>query len=67
MHEIIKRDRVIVNASPAPQSKRVAGRGAGNAPAGGSTARVIQEEGRVVAVEITCACGDKTLLELDYE
>lgn len=63
MHEIIKRDRVVLNDSPAERKKR----SVGSAPTGGASARVIQEEGRVVGVEITCACGDKTLLELDYE
>ena len=29
-------------------------------------ARLIEQHGRAVAVEVTCACGRKTYLELDY-
>ena len=29
-------------------------------------ARLIEQNGRAVAVEVTCACGRKTYLELDY-
>ncbi len=62
--KIIKRDRVRMNRAPATPAER---RAAAAAQGHQTSARVIQENGRVVAVELTCACGDKTLLELDHD
>ncbi len=52
-------DKVSVRPTAAgvarPESKR---------PASG--ARILRVDGRAHAIEVTCACGRKTVLELDY-
>ena len=67
MRQVIKRDQVQVEgaraaALPARPAKAPA------APASGPCTRVraLRVEGRVRAVEITCSCGEASLVELDY-
>lgn len=62
---IIKHDRVRIDAGapvaafePAPEP--CAGR---SVPKG---VRLLERDGRVHAIELTCACGDVSVVELDY-
>ena len=63
MNRVIKKDRVHVDesgeASPAPRAE------APHAPVPG--VRLVRVEGRVQAIEVTCRCGDVSVLEIDYE
>ena len=43
--------------APAPQPPR---------GGSGSEARIVQQTDRGVQIEVTCACGQKTLLQCDY-
>ncbi len=66
---IIKRDRVQLHASPQPASAKsvslLGGAGEG-APHGQKAVRLLEEGGRVRAIEFTCACGEITAVELLY-
>lgn len=64
-HGIIKKDRVVMPGSAA---------GAGSPTGLGQTrqvcaksARPLMHDGRVRAIEVTCSCGEKTLVELELE
>ena len=49
---------------------RPAGAGAASAvpaDAEGTALRLIRVDGQVRAIEVTCACGDVSVIELDYE
>lgn len=62
---IIKRTRVQLDAQPARPS---AAAGASTAAASHSdkSVRLLEHEGRVRAIELTCSCGDVSVIELDY-
>jgi hypothetical protein len=59
---IIKRDRVQLDPRAAP--KGAAGSCAGSVP---KSARLVELEGRVIGIEFTCGCGERSLLELDFD
>jgi hypothetical protein len=64
MASIIKSDHVRVQDRTTPGA-------AGPAASGGQrhekTVELLRIEGRVQAIELVCTCGEKTLIELDYE
>ena len=65
---IIKRRSIQLEpAAPAgsAHAPHVAGRSNARAAAGAS-ARLLRADGVVRAIEVTCACGDVTVIELDY-
>lgn len=65
---IIKRDRVQletvrrVPASPRPRPGAAADEGG----ACEKRARTVESDGRVVAIEVTCSCGEATVVRLEY-
>lgn len=69
---IIKRDRVQVAANPVPvgakaHASHAAAHGAAGAHAGDAkSVRLLEHDGRVRAIELTCSCGEVTVIELDY-
>ena len=66
MHEIIKRDRVRLDRTPgAPLRGAAVQRPAARRRE--PTVRLVQEGERVLAIEVTCACGETVLLELDHQ
>ena len=64
-HGIIKKDRVVLTGS-APGNSGAAAPGQTRQICAKS-ARPLMHEGRVRAIEITCSCGEKTLVELELE
>ena len=68
MKHVIKKDQVRVTAATAEN-------GAPQAPAAGIHAHghrgpgvhLVRIDGRVQAIELTCRCGDTSVLEIDYE
>lgn len=75
MGSIIKRERVHLTEGETPPVSNTsspsasAGHGPqGCAPSGaGASARLVRAGGRVRAIELTCACGTTTVLEVDYD
>jgi hypothetical protein len=59
---IIKSSLVKLNA-PAARVRQAAG----ERHNGRKTARLVEVDGRVRAIEVTCACGETTLVELAFE
>lgn len=67
MQRIIKHNTVRrVDDAPAPRPAPAEAHEAA-APAPEPGVRVHRADGRVHAIEITCSCGETTLVELDYE
>ncbi|MCA8980203.1 MAG: hypothetical protein H6831_11480 [Planctomycetes bacterium] len=66
-HTIIKRDRVqLESVRRVPTASQLAsGNDGGCAPQKG--VRMVEVAGRVQAIELTCSCGERTVIELDYE
>ena len=68
MRSVIKREQVREEHGPRPKSQREsradACSGAG-APAPGL--RLVEANGRVHAIELTCKCGEVSLIELEYD
>lgn len=62
MRDVIKKERVRVGESEGPSTP---GGGASHAPVPG--VRLVRLEGRVHAIEVTCRCGEVSLLEIEYE
>jgi hypothetical protein len=56
---IIKKSRVKLDEHP---EQRCA-----SAREARKSARLLEEEGLVRAVEVTCRCGEKTVIELEYD
>lgn len=66
---IIKRSRVQLEASEStPKAAEVTLLHAGEAAPehGQKSVRLLEEAGRVLGIEFTCACGDVTAVELCY-
>lgn len=61
--QIIKHTLVQLGA-PAPARGTNASK---ERPHGRKDARIIQIDGEVRAIEVTCACGDKTVVELQFD
>jgi len=66
--QIIKKHRVTIHGNEAS-----VGGAAGNSARHGSasgrdqkTLRFLEEEGVIHAIEVTCSCGESTLIELQY-
>lgn len=65
---IIKKDRVLLPGAEAPGTPTPnAALPSANTRACRKSVRTIAHEGRVRAIEVTCSCGEKTLVELDIE
>jgi hypothetical protein len=65
MHSIVKKDQVRLaddGAGPQPGEVRAA-RERGRCT---KDARLLEIDGRVLAIEVTCSCGERTVVELDY-
>jgi len=62
-HGIIKKDRVLMPGATQPAAAIPAGKAAACA----KSVRTLSSDHRVRAIEITCSCGEKTLVELDVE
>lgn len=65
MPTIIKKDRVEVRElSAAERAQRV------RPTSGGSgcekAVELLEEQGQVVAIQVTCSCGDRTVVALEY-
>jgi hypothetical protein len=60
---VIKRDRVRLAAEDVERPRSLA-RGATRHE---KSARLVRLEGRVVGIEFTCACGESSLIELDFD
>ena len=73
MREIIKRERVLRATASGSQSRGE--HAPGLAKAAGSlgqaeqprAARLIRVEGRARAIEVTCRCGCKSIVEIEYD
>ncbi|MCZ6597400.1 MAG: hypothetical protein O7B99_07175 [Planctomycetota bacterium] len=66
MRSVIKRDNVHVSDEPAHGASRpISGPAEECEP--GKTVRLMRAEGYVRAIELTCSCGETTVLELDYQ
>lgn len=61
MNGIIKRQNVRVEEQASTPSRRANG-----ATHGQKSVRLLELEGRVHALELRCACGEVTVVELDY-
>lgn len=61
---IIKRERVAFGPQPSP-GERTASASCGSAKTRRAV-RAIEQDGVVVAVELTCSCGEVSLVELRY-
>ncbi len=64
LQKVIKRHRVKAGSTPSdpdPVTKRAAPR----APRKG--ARLVHVDGRLQAIEVTCACGEVMVIEIEYE
>jgi hypothetical protein len=61
---IIKRNAVRLGERPNPSTASAPSTG-GCAPLPG--ARLLRADGVVRAIEVTCACGEVTVLELEYD
>jgi len=59
---IIKRDRVQLDERRAEPPAALPG-----APTHQKSARLVRLEGRVVGVEFTCSCGERSLIEVDSD
>lgn len=74
MSSIIKSNRVRVDLSAPVTVPANKSTGAGEEPAEGAPAetvchkavRLLELEGRVHALELSCSCGEKTIIEFDY-
>jgi len=63
---IIKHDRVRVG-EPCPARQQGAKPGASAAARPAKKAELVRHDGEVRAIEVTCACGEVTLVEVEYE
>ena len=66
MRNVIKKDRVRIEA-PAPSTAAggAASRSAGAVPA--TAVRAVEVDGRIHAIEVTCRCGVRSVVELEYD
>lgn len=66
-HTIIKRDRVqLESVRRVPTAAQFStGQDTGCEPQ--KSVRTVEVAGRVQAIELTCSCGERTVIELDYE
>ena len=62
MHSIVKKQFVQVDAQPVGAS----GRNGAPAARCKKSVRVLRVESRVHALEVTCTCGEATVVELEY-
>ena len=64
---IIKHQRVIVHGSGSSSSVRAGRARADAACASRKAVRLVEHEGQVRGIELTCDCGESTLIELVFE
>jgi len=64
MASIIKNDHVRVLERA---TSGASGSAASSRQHHGKTVELLRIEGRVQAIELVCTCGEKTLIELDYD
>ena len=69
MRNVIKKQSVLATdsstATAAPAADLGVEDSGGRAPAPG--VKLVRVEGRVEAIEVTCRCGDVSILEVEYE
>lgn len=64
-HHAVRLD--VEHEHDAPAAHATAGAAKARAPRGGQKkVELVRADGKVRALEITCACGEKTVVELDY-
>ena len=67
MHSIVKKQFVRLDTSaPARAAAPETGRGPRQRPSCEKSVRVLNLEGQVHALEITCSCGETTVVQLEY-
>ena len=66
-HTIIKRDRVQLESIRRVPTAAQFSTGQDTACAPQKSVRTVEVAGRVQAIELTCSCGERTVIELDYE
>ncbi len=64
IHRVIKRHRVRAGAAESPPSKPSPST---HAPRVQQGARLVHVDGRLHAIEVTCACGEVMVIEVEYE
>jgi len=67
---IIKRNRVKLSSPDSPTGSsevRLLKKPDSVAPPGEKAVRLLEEDGRVTAIELTCSCGEVTVVELLYQ
>ncbi len=62
MHEVIKRDRVRVQGEPPARQAPPAATHRAAGPI-----ELVRAQGRIVAIRLTCRCGEVSVLEVEYE
>lgn len=62
---IIKRERVALGAPPPRPERNAQAASCSSTPAKPSL-RAVEQDGVVVALELTCSCGEVSLVELRY-
>ncbi len=67
MKQVIKKDQVLVNESAAAAVEGPAVRTPRAHGPRGPGVHLVRIDGRVQAIELTCRCGDISVLEIDYE
>ena len=66
MKQVIKKERVEVGCADEEAARRPASAPAQRA-ARAPGVHLVRIDGRVQAIEVTCRCGDVSVLEVDYE
>ncbi|MEW6073166.1 MAG: hypothetical protein AB1726_11330 [Planctomycetota bacterium] len=64
IQRVIKRHRVRADAAP---GRPRAGAASSGHPPRAKGVRLVQADGRVQAIEVTCACGEVMVIEIEYE
>jgi hypothetical protein len=65
LQKVIKRERI--HSGPTPRDPGRNGQKPTARPAARKGARLIHVDGRLQAIEVTCACGDVMVIEIEYE
>jgi hypothetical protein len=66
-HTIIKRERVQLESVRRVPTASQFSSGTDASNARPKSVRTVEVSGRVQAIELTCSCGEQTVIELDYE
>lgn len=66
-HTIIKRDRVQLESVRRVPTATQLGSGQDASCAQEKSVRIVEVAGRAQAIELTCSCGERTVIELDYD